>query len=164
LWTFTVLFASILAATDLPVAGPLDARCRGAGPGMTHWFDGMAPIDPEAPWSIVCWVRTESQNDPYTLIAGFGDGVEIGGAERFFALYPNGVHFWTAESDVEMGPALEMARWQHLAATWDGMVLSLYRDGAMVGRPKRMSFTRAAALAKIAPPSPWVRGRTFAGL
>ena len=158
-----VVLSSAGVATDLPVAGPLDVRCRGAGPGLTHWFDGMAPIDPEAPWSIVCWVKVEAQNDPYTLIAGFGDGVEIGGAERFFALYPNGVHFWAAESDVEMGGGLELARWQHLGATWDGIVLSLYRDGVLSGRPRRMSFTRAAGLAKIAPPSPWVRGRTFAG-
>jgi hypothetical protein len=166
-WLATLAFALLagapLIASEVPVAGPLDVRCSGSGPGLTHWFDGMAPIDPEAAWSMMCWVKTDGQNQAYTLIAGFGDGVEIGGAERFFALYPNGVHFWSAESDVEMGPAPDPGRWQHLAATWDGLVLSLYRDGAAVGKPKRMSFTRCAALAKVAPPSPWLRGRCFAG-
>jgi hypothetical protein len=158
-----VVAAGVVLAAEAPVAGPVEATCIGRGPGLTRWFDGIAPAEANAAWTLSCWVRVDKVPETYTMIAGFGDGYAIPGAQRFFVNFPNGVRLWTGEADIDAGPRLAPGRWQHLAATADGQVMQLYRDGSPQGKPVAQRLTRAAALVRLGTPSPWLPDRSFSG-
>jgi hypothetical protein len=158
-----VAAALVGVAAELPVSGPVGSACLGRGPGVTHWFDGIAPAEANAAWTLACWVWVEKAPESYTMIAGFGDGYAVPGAERFFVNFPEGVRFWLGEADLDAGPRLAAGRWQHLAATADGQALRFYRDGALVGKPVRQRLTRAAAQVRLGSPSPWLPERSFTG-
>lgn len=88
--------ALISVAEAAPVFGPFDANARGAGPGHIEWFDGPPPTEPGDPWTMAAWVKPKpdfSISIP-TLVAGFGDGVDFHGAQRFLAADADGWFFW----------------------------------------------------------------------
>jgi hypothetical protein len=55
------------------------------------------------------------------------------GPRLSYGLYarPSG-HVFTSAEHALRGPALPLRRWSHLAMTWDGSVVRVYRDGAQV--------------------------------
>jgi len=77
-----------------PVFGPFHASARGGGPGHSGWFEGAPPTEPSAAWSISAWVRPADAIRSRTLVAGFGDGLDFSGAERFFAADEKGWFFF----------------------------------------------------------------------
>ena len=154
--------AAASAAAAAPVIGPITCVCHGSGPGLTSWFEGVPPLDAEASWSMGGWFRPRRLVPAYALLGGFGDGMDVTGAERYFVALPDGVRFWTSGCDIAAGPALDLA-WHHLFATCDGTAVRIYRDGALVDVPRRICFTRAAAQVKLGPPSPWQADASYDG-
>lgn len=156
-------FICCMAAADRPVAGFFDAACRGAGPGHVRWFDGLPPVDAEAAWTLSCWVKPATIPTVPTLIAGFGAGINMEGAQRFLGIFPKGLQFWGGNVDVPAGVTLTAGRWQHCAVTWDGMRVRIYVDGRETAS-RFVRLTRAAAQVLVAPPPPWKDGACFAGV
>ena len=82
------LTASSMFAQDKqlkPVFGPYHAKAIGSGPGHICWFDGVPPTEPHEAWTITAWVKDNSSFTLPALVAGFGDGLNLSGAERFIA-------------------------------------------------------------------------------
>lgn len=82
------LTASSMFAQDKqfkPVFGPYHAEADGSGPGHIGWFDGAPPTEPREAWTISAWVKNNSTFTAPALVAGFGDGLNLSGAERFIA-------------------------------------------------------------------------------
>ncbi len=116
---------------------------------------------------------SDGPNRP-TLVAGFGDGLDFSGAERFIAADQHGWFLFlgaTAGSlsngqvsvadaprpadlnngRVDSSVPLVVGRWQHLAASYDGHQLRLYVNGKLAGK-LAATLGRAAMQPKIAPP------------
>jgi Exo-beta-D-glucosaminidase Ig-fold domain/Glycosyl hydrolases family 2/Concanavalin A-like lectin/glucanases superfamily/Glycosyl hydrolases family 2, sugar binding domain/Glycosyl hydrolases family 2, TIM barrel domain len=167
-----------------PVFGPFDAEARGAGPGHIEWFDGQPPTEPGDAWTIAAWVKPKpdySISAP-TLVAGFGDGVDFFGAQRFLAADASGWFFWYGNcqprlKDLKTGivPVLpdlpdrvlfnaeaKANVWKHLAASFDGKTLRLFVDGKPAAS-EDIHLTRAAMQPLVAPPPAWQYGGCFAG-
>jgi len=178
------LLACVTLVDAAPVFGPFDAQARGAGPGHIEWFDGQPPTEPGDAWTIATWVKPKPDfaiSIP-TLVAGFGDGVDFFGAQRFIAADANGWFFWVGNSqprlkDLKTGeyPVLpelpdrvrfnakaESNVWVHLAAKFDGKTLRLFLDGKPVAT-EDIQLTRAAMQPLVAPPPAWQYGGCFVG-
>ena len=91
-----------------------------------------------------------------TLVAGFGDGIDFIGSQRYLAADAGGWFVWIGNR----GPKMETPRrgptglrrrrvgprraqpWQHLAATFDGTTLSFYVNGKLAAGEKSPSRKR----------------------
>jgi len=169
-----------LAAT--PVFGPFNAAARGGGPGHIEWFAGQPPIEPGEAWTLAAWVKPSSAITAPTLVAGFGDGVDYHGAQRFIAADAKGWFFWYGNyqpllKDLKTGvfPVLPQlpdrvpfnaeskpGAWQHLAASFDGKTVRLFLNGSPAASAG-ITLTRAAMQPLVAPPLPWENGGCFEG-
>jgi len=167
-------FTAISLCQAAPAFGPFNAIASGSGPGHVEWFDGAPPTEAAAPWTIASWVKPDGAITAPTLIAGFGDGVDHTGSQRFLCADPKGWFFWYggfsikdkqpfSEPDrLESGVPLKNDAWQHVAATYDGTTLRLYVDGKEVGK-LATKLTRAAMQPRVGPPSAWKDGMGFHG-
>jgi hypothetical protein len=182
LLTLVLGVSSALAASADPVFGPFNAQARGAGPGHIEWFDGQPPTEPQDAWTIAAWVKPTAAFIAPTLVAGFGDGVDYYGAQRFLAADAKGWFFWYGNCQpirrdirnqiLPEAPALpdriafntepRPSAWQHLAASFDGKMLRLFVDGKPTASAE-ITLTRAAMQPLVAPPMPWQYGGCFGG-
>ena len=165
-------FVSIVQAN--PVFGPFNASASGSGPGHVEWFDGAPPTEAAASWTMSAWIKPEGAMAAPTLVAGFGDGVDHTGSQRFLSADANGWFFWYGGFSIKSKePFHEPDRlattvlpkpdaWQHVAATYDGTTLRLYVQGQEVGK-LATALTRAAMQPRVAPPSAWKDGAAFKG-
>lgn len=124
-------------------------------------LEGGAPAG-ASPWTINVWLWLDKQPGDHTLIAGFGNGQDRGGAQRYLAKFPLGLHFWGSAIDLPGGASLDLGRWQMLTATYDGTTIRLYKDGRELTSTKTV-FAEAAPVAKLGPPPPWPHGHRLAG-
>ena len=176
--------ALVSMAEAAPVFGPFDADARGAGPGHIEWFDGEPPAEPGDAWTIAAWIKPKPDSviSTPTLVAGFGDGVDYHGAQRFIAADAKGWFFWygncqRAGKDPKTGEEIALPDlpdrvrfnaeaksniWQHLVASFDGKTLRLYLDGKPAASAD-ITLTRAAMQPLVAPPPAWQYGACFAG-
>jgi len=183
------IISAIMAGTPVifaadPVFGPFNAEARGAGPGHIEWFAGPPPTEPGDAWTIAAWVKPkpDAAITTPTLVAGFGDGVDYHGAQRFLAADAKGWFFWygncqPSHKDLKTGivPVLpelpdrvlfnadaKPNTWQHLVASFDGKTLRLFVNGSLVTTAE-ITLTRAAMQPLVAPPPAWQYGGCFAG-
>ena len=173
-----VLSVSVLITTSFAteggvVFGPLDAEAHGQGPGLVEWFDGPPPTTAASAWTITAWVRPTTPISASTLVAGFGDGIDCHGSQRYLAADANGWFVWVGTKDGKDKPAgnlvpatgttpVAVDRWQHLAATFDGTTLVFYVNGTPVAS-EAVALTEAAMQPLVAPPPAWKDGGCFAG-
>ena len=173
------LYTLILAlyschAGAAPVFGPFSGVASGSGPGHVEWFDGAPPTEPDAPWTLSAWVKPAAAISAPTLVAGFGDGVDYIGAQRYLSADTQGWFFWygglsvkkhepvVAPDRLASQAAVKAGTWQQLAATYDGKTLRLYVDGKEVNHAD-VKLTRAAMQPMVAPPPAWKGGACFKG-
>ena len=175
---FSFLTAAYCALVSVvqaaPAFGPFHTIASGAGPGHVEWFDGAPPTEAAASWTISTWVKPDGEIVAPTLVAGFGDGVDHTGSQRFLSADAKGWFFWYGGFSIKSKePFNEPDRlattvlpkpdaWQHVAATYDGTTLRLYVQGQEVGK-LATALTRAAMQPRVAPPSAWKDGAAFKG-
>ncbi|HEV2486056.1 MAG TPA: LamG-like jellyroll fold domain-containing protein [Terracidiphilus sp.] len=165
-------------------------HCKGSGPGCVDWFDGTPPTEPTDSWTIGTWIRPAAPITQRTLVAGFGDGLNLSGAERFFAADTEGWFFYIGEwqgwqvygadssteppsadalTSEEVGNGRLDSRqeilpehWQYLAASYDGATLRFFLNGHEMAT-RAQPLARAAMQILVAPPPPWKDGACFDG-
>jgi alpha-mannosidase len=109
------------------------------------------------------FVRPTKQPDDRTIIAGFGRCEQaVEGGARYITKFSRGVHFWSHNRDVEGRTPLDVDKWQMLAATYDGGVLRLYKDGKKLAE-RGVTLSDDEAVVNFAPPDPWEHKRRFEG-
>lgn len=123
------------------------------------------PLQKDDAWTMNVLVKPDQQPESRTLIAGFGQGGDNprGGTSRYFAVFNEGIRFWSANRDVETGSPLEAGRWQMLTATYDGKTLTVYKDGETIGQKDIELSNDAEAYVNIGTPDAWQRQRRFHG-
>lgn len=121
------------------------------------------PVKAGDAWTMNMWVKAATQPSNRTVIAGFGkceDGDD--GVARYMAKFANGLQFWSCNRDVPTQSPLELGRWQMLTASYDGHVLTVYKDGTPIGA-RKVQLADDANVVNIAPVDPWEKKRTFEG-
>ncbi|MEI6646063.1 MAG: LamG-like jellyroll fold domain-containing protein [bacterium] len=168
------VFALVSITHAAPVFGPFSATASGSGPGHVEWFDGAPPTEAGATWTLSAWVKPAAVITAPTIVAGFGDGTDYIGGQRYFCADSKGWFFWYGGSsaikhELVITPdrlcsqvAVKSDAWQHLAATYDGKTLRLYVDGKEVGKTD-VKLTRAAMQPMVAAPPAWKDGSCFNG-
>ncbi|HTJ79386.1 MAG TPA: LamG-like jellyroll fold domain-containing protein [Rariglobus sp.] len=113
-------------------------------------------------WSINFWVKPDGATAVKTLLAGFGDGANTKGTQRYLAYLDDGLRFWGGSVDVLMNTGLEPAKWQMLTAVYGGGVLRLYKDGReMAAKPVVLADAKPEI--NLAPLNSWGTSSHFGG-
>lgn len=132
-------------------------------PSKTATFQAPVPTDASAPWTLNLWVKPNAMPEDRTLIAGFGravDGRE--GTGRYFAKFPNGIHFWITSQDVTTNTPYDIGQWQMLTAVYDGKTVHVYKNGKEIGAGE-VTLANDAARVNVMPPDAWDRKRMLDG-
>jgi alpha-mannosidase len=138
-----------------PVAQLAEATLDGKGGGSKSvQIDNQAVASGSSDWTINFWLWVDAEPSPYTLIAGFGSGRDASGQQRYLSVFPNGLHFWGGNIDIDAGGTLDTGKWQMLSATYDGTNVHIYKNGKDVGSGAA-SFSDAQPVMKVAPRAPW---------
>ncbi len=143
--------------------------------GQALAFDGMddevraenlalLPTGAEDPWSMNLFVRMDRQPAELTIIGGFGDVVAARpvGCQRYLVKYRDGIHFWGSNVDVNAGVPFDPGRWQMITITYDGELLTVFKDGQAIASSAEQ-LADAAPIVTLAPLDHWVKGNRFAG-
>lgn len=121
------------------------------------------PVKAHDAWTLNLFVRTAKQPASHTVFAGFGACTgSPNGSGRYLCKFANGVHFWSANRDVEGRSPVELNRWQMLTATYDGATLRLYKDGKKLAE-QAAQFVDDENVVWIAPKDPWDKRYQFDG-
>lgn len=121
------------------------------------------PVKAGDSWTINMFVKTDKQPPNHTVFAGFGTCADAeNGMGRYVSKFANGVHFWSANQDVEGRVQLDLNRWQMLSAAYDGKILRLYKDGKKVGE-RAITLVNDANVVHITPKDPWDSRYQFSG-
>jgi alpha-mannosidase len=113
-------------------------------------------------WTINFFVRTDTQPDDRTMIAGFGTNEDqADGIGRFLCKFSDGVEFWARNRDV-VGSPLVLNQWQMLTATYDGSVLRIYKDGKQTA-DQAIELADDQPTVRLAPTDAWEHRLRFKG-
>jgi hypothetical protein len=149
--------------SDPPSYGPYNAVFLADGEGLKRpLVEHDSVLRADSPWSLYCWMRTETALRAPTLLAGLGVITEQ--YPRFLALDTNKLVLWMGQDNTLTAPAvLSSATWHLLAATFDGNDFRLYSDGALSATAK-LDLGTVSPILQMAPPlSPWPNGQHFGG-
>jgi alpha-mannosidase len=114
-------------------------------------------------WTLNMFVRTDSQPDDRTLIAGFGRATDgRSGTGRYFAKFARGINFWASNRDVMTNVPLDLGKWQMLTATYDGTTLRVYKNGELIGE-RQVELSNDQSRVNVMPLDAWERQRKFGG-
>ena len=121
------------------------------------------PVKGSDPWTINVFVKTGSQPENRTVIAGFGkcEDTHDGGA-RYLAKFAGGVHFWSRNRDVTTRSPVALNAWQMLTATYDGKVVRVYQNGKKIGEGA-VQLADDENVIQILPKDPWEHKLQFEG-
>jgi alpha-mannosidase len=121
------------------------------------------PIHPGDSWTLNMFVRAERMPLDYTIIAGFGHCDDSGdGLGRYLCVFDGHIHFWSTNRDVDTESIFDLSEWQMLTATYDGSVLTIFKNGRVIGR-NSVELADDDPRVWLAPLDPWDKQRTFAG-
>ncbi len=121
------------------------------------------PVRARDPWTINLFCRVDRQPENRTVIAGFGrptDGQS--GTGRYLSKFANGIHFWSANADVETTTPLDVGQWQMLTATYDGQTLRVYKNAARIAEQK-VDLSDDRPRVEVMPKDPWEQERVLSG-
>ena len=109
-------------------------------------------------------VRSGAQRTD-VLLGGFGradDHTAKPGTGRYFVNFADGLAFWLAGEDIKTHVKVEPRRWQMLTATYDGMTVTLYKDGNRIAAAPR-TLPADTAVVGLGIVDPWERGNKLDG-
>jgi len=134
--------------------GPYHGYFIPGGQGLRKQLNSqIAPLGASAPWSLYCWMRSEGPLPPRTLLGGFGAPDAEAGAKRYLAVWDGRLSFWAGDEIVSATGLLDSGNWTMIAATYDGAMIRLYRDGEEVAS-KALQLRNAAPVMYMAPHIP----------
>lgn len=138
-------------------SGPLQAHTS-----VTYKVPDL-PVKAKDSWTINLFCKMDHQPENRTVIAGFGRATDGQvGTGRYLSKFANGIHFWSANRDVETTIPLDLGKWQMLTATYDGQTLRVYKNGVQIGAQKA-DLSDDQAQVHVMPPDPWEHERLFDG-
>ncbi|BDI32849.1 hypothetical protein CCAX7_49000 [Capsulimonas corticalis] len=121
------------------------------------------PVHGSDPWTINLFCKVDKQPENRTIIAGFGNASDgASGTGRYIAKFANGLHFWSANQDVDTDVPLDLGAWQMITATYDGAALHLYKNGAPIGE-NDLKLSDDVAEVHVYPKDAWDKQRVFDG-
>ena len=121
------------------------------------------PVKARDPWTINLFCKVEHQPENQTIIAGFGRATDGQvGTGRYLSKFANGIHFWSANEDVETTTPLDLGRWQMLTATYDGQTLRVYKDAVKLAEQK-VDLSDDLSQVEVMPKDPWEQERVLDG-
>ena len=121
------------------------------------------PVKARDPWTLNLFCKTDHQPENRTVIAGFGRATDgQGGTGRYLSKFSNGIHFWSANEDVETTTPLDLGQWQMLTATYDGQTLRVYKNAAKIAEQK-VDLADDLSQVEVMPKDPWERERVLDG-
>ncbi len=121
------------------------------------------PVKARDPWTINLFCKVEHQPENQTIVAGFGRATDGRvGTGRFLSKFANGIHFWSANEDVETTTPLDLGRWQMLTATYDGQTLRVYKDAVKLAEQK-VDLSDDLSQVEVMPKDPWEQERVLDG-
>ena len=121
------------------------------------------PVKARDPWTINLFCKVEHQPENQTIVAGFGRATDgRGGTGRYLSKFANGIHFWSANEDVETTTPLDLGRWQMLTATYDGQTLRVYKDAVKLAEQK-VDLSDDLSQVEVMPKDPWEQERVLDG-
>ena len=135
---------------------------NGGGP-LTQAAPGV-PVKAGDPWTVNFLARAERTPGEMVVLAGFGkckDGDS--GLGRYLCLFGGALHYWSCNQDVDSDRQFAGGnKWQMVTATFDGKVLTMFKDGQPIGTGE-LALADDEATVRLAPPSPWDKKNRFAG-
>jgi alpha-mannosidase len=142
-------------------------RVYASGPLTLHTSQAFnvsaLPTKARDSWTINLFCKMDHQPDNRTVIAGFGrDNDGESGTGRYLAKFANGIHFWSANQDVDTTTQFDLGQWQMITATYDGQTLRLYKNGAPIGEGK-IKLSNDEARVHVMPTDPWEHERVLDG-
>jgi alpha-mannosidase len=122
------------------------------------------PLQAGQPWTLNAFVFVPKMPNDYTVIAGFGDGQDNAGTQRYLAKFPDQIHFWGSNIDIGTNEPLDLGKWQMLTVTFDGRKIAIYKNGKLL-KSQGAQLAEAAPIVQVAPASPWSQhgNNLFAG-
>ena len=153
------------ALVDVQVRGPVYSLATIVKEQMGAAISDVPglPVKAGDSWTLNCFVKAAAQPDNRTLIVGFGKAQDkADGQARYFAKFAGGLRLWSRNRDVEGDAQLDLNAWQMLTATYDGKVLTLYKNGKAIGH-ERVKLADDENVVNIAPIDPWEKKRSFVG-
>jgi len=138
-------------------SGPLPARTP------QEFKVADLPVKARDPWTINLFCKMDHQPENRTVIAGFGRATDgQGGTGRYLSKFANGIHFWSANADVETTTPLDVGQWQMLTAAYDGQTLRVYKNAAKIAEQK-VDLSDDLPQVEVMPKDPWERERVLDG-
>ena len=121
------------------------------------------PVGAHDSWTINLFVKMDHQPENRTVIAGFGRATDgQSGTGRYLSKFANGIHFWSANADVETTTPLDLGQWQMLTATYDGQTLRVYKNAAQIAA-QRVDLADDRPRVEVMPKDPWEQERVLNG-
>lgn len=121
------------------------------------------PVKARDPWTINLFCKMDRQPENRTVIAGFGRATDgQSGTGRYLSKFANGIHFWSANADVETTTPLDVGQWQMLTATYDGQTLRVYKNAARIAEQK-VDLADDRPRVEVMPKDPWEHERVLDG-
>jgi alpha-mannosidase len=137
------------------VTPELRGKSIGNIPGM--------PTKGTDPWTLNMFIKPSRQPDNHTIFAGFGTCHGASNSQaRYLAKFATGLHFWSANNDVESSAQLDLNAWQMITASYDGATLRVYKNATLVAE-QRTAFADDVPSVTIAPKDPWDRRYQYDG-
>jgi alpha-mannosidase len=112
------------------------------------------PVQADDAWTMNCFVFVAKMPNDFTVIAGFGDGQDNAGTQRYLTKFPDQIHFWGGNVDIGTNEPLDIGKWQMLTVTFDGRKAAVYKNGKLL-KSEKASLAAAAPIVQVAPASPW---------
>lgn len=149
--------------SDPPQYGPYNARFLAGGDGlMKHLEKSDTVAQAGSPWTLYAWVWLDEAPNGTILLAGIGEPDDE--YSRYIELDGGKLVYWGGkDATLSASTGLAVAKWQFVAATFDGQRVSLYENGAKVvtGTP---DFGRVKPVLGLAPPlAPTQENRHLSG-
>jgi hypothetical protein len=160
--------ANVLKFSENAVDGLLPVYSVGPLHSPQESVSGPAaglPTQPGEPWTINFFLRCDKAPPAYVLLGGFGEADDHNarmGMGRYFINFENGIAFWLAQEDLATPVKIDPNRWQMLTATYDGKMVTLYKDGNRIAAAPR-SLSPDVAKVGVGIRDPWARGNQFEG-
>jgi beta-galactosidase/beta-glucuronidase len=131
----TLLLTCVLAAQSSAAVpengGPYNATFLEGGVGIERELKGAERlVAAGAPFRVSAWVRPDARQDGSVVLVALGDA--RGESCRCLALDGGRLSFRGAGATVSTDASVSPGRWTHVAASYDGRVLTLYADGRRV--------------------------------